>query len=502
MTAALGRSFLSLGVPNYRRYFIGQVVSLSGNWIQIVAETWLILTLTHSGVAVGLTTALQFAPILLFGAFGGLLADRFDKRRLLMLTQVAMVLPALLLWALAASGAVEPWMVFALVFARGTVNAIDNPTRQSFVIEMVGPERVVNAVSLNSVIVHCARMVGPAIAGILIATVGVELCFLLNALTFPVMVMALRRMDPGQLATPRPAGREPGALRAAMRYVAATPALAIPLAMMALVSTLAFNFQVLLPLLARFTFDGGPQSYAALVSAMGAGSIVGALVAGARGRVSTQMLIASSAAFGAFTLLAAAAPTLPLAAAALVLAGAASVTFAAGVNSTLQLEVEPAMRGRVMALYSVVFLGSTPIGGPLAGWLAQVAGPRAGLVMGAGAAVLAAGLALAALRSLPNSLAKGAAHQAAQPARIAEQTAIGHPDEADAPLAHPEQARVAAAGAVDAAGHAPQAGECTPQGARARARAHAAVAVMPGRRDNEPRPAGHRAPAEDGGHPA
>ncbi|CAN5123479.1 MFS transporter [soil metagenome] len=395
------RLFLSLGVPNYRRYFAGQIVSLSGNWIQIVAETWLILTLTHSGLAVGVTTALQFAPILLFGAFGGLLADRFDKRRLLMVTQVAMVVPAVALWALAASGAVEPWMVFALVFARGAVNAVDNPTRQSFVIEMVGPERVVNAVSLNSVIVHSARMVGPAIAGVLIATVGVEVCFLLNALTFPVMVMALRRMDPGQLVRPHPVGREAGALRAALRYVAATPALAIPLAMMALVSTLAFNFQVLLPLLARFTFDGGPESYAALVCAMGGGSVVGALVAGARGRASPAMLIGSSAAFGTFTLLAAAAPTLPLAVAALVLVGAASVTFAAGVNSTLQLEVEPAMRGRVMALYSVVFLGATPIGAPLAGWLAQTAGPRAGLLLGAAAALLAASLALAALRRRP-----------------------------------------------------------------------------------------------------
>ncbi len=384
---------------------MGQIVSLSGNWIQMVAETWLILTLTHSGVAVGLTAALQFAPILLFGAFGGLLADRVDKRRLLMVTQVAMVVPAVTLWALAASGAVEPWMVFALVFARGTVNAVDNPTRQSFVIEMVGPERVVNAVSLNSVIVHSARMVGPAIAGVLIATVGVELCFLLNAFTFPVMFVALRRMEPDRLARPRPAGRERGALRAALRYVAATPSLAVPLAMMALVGTLAFNFQVLLPLLARFTFDGGPESFAALVSAMGAGSVVGALAAGARGRASPRMLIGSSAAFGVFCLMTAAAPTLPLAAGALVLVGAASVTFAAGVNSTLQLEVEPAMRGRVMALYSVVFLGSAPVGGPLAGWLAEVAGPRAGLLLGAAAALLAAGLALAVARSPTKRLA-------------------------------------------------------------------------------------------------
>jgi MFS family permease len=390
VTAALRRPFLSLSVPNYRRYFTGQVVSLSGNWIQIVAETWLILQLTHSGIAVGVNTALQFAPMLLFGAFGGLLADRFDKRRVLMATQVAMVVPALTLFGLTVGGVIEPWMVFALVFSRGVVNAIDNPTRQSFVIEMVGADRVVNAVSLNSVIVQCARMVGPAIAGLLIAGVGVEPCFLLNALTFGVMFVALRRMDPLELTRPERAEREPGALRAAVRYVASTPALAVPLGMMALVGTLGFNFQVLLPLMAKFTFHGGPQTYAVLVCAMGAGSVVGALVAGARARVSSRLLVGASAAFGVSTLLAAAAPTLPLTVAALALTGAASVTFAAGVNSTLQLEVAPAMRGRVMALYSVVFLGSTPIGGPLSGWIAETVSPRAGLLMGAISALVAA----------------------------------------------------------------------------------------------------------------
>ena len=390
MTAALRLPFASLNVPNYRRYFVGQVVSLSGNWMQIVAEMWLILQLTNSGVAVGLTTALQFAPILLFGAYGGLLADRFDKRRLLMGTQVAMVAPSLALWALVASGAVEPWMVMALVFARGTVNALDNPTRQSFVIEIVGADRVVNAVSLNSVIVHCARLVGPAVAGVVIATAGVGPCFLLNAVSFVAMLVALRRMEPAALDRPRPVARERGALRAALRYVARTPALAVPLVMMALVSTLGFNFQVLLPLLARFTFDGGPETYALLASSMAVGSLIGALVSSARGRVSSQLLIGASAAFAGFSLLAAGLSSLTLVVIALALVGASAVTFAAGVNSTLQLEVEPAMRGRVMALYSVVFLGSTPIGGPLVGWLAETAGPRSGLLLAAAAALAAA----------------------------------------------------------------------------------------------------------------
>ena len=311
VTAALQRPFASLSVPNYRRYFTGQVVSLSGNWVQIVAETWLILQLTDSALAVGVNTALQFAPLLLFGAFGGLLADRFDKRRLLMVTQAAMVAPAVALFALAVLGVVQPWMVFALVFLRGSVLAVDNPTRQSFVIEMVGPDRVVNAVSLNSALVHMARMAGPAVAGVLIVTVGVEPCFLVNAATFVAMLVALRRMHPSELdAAGALAAARRGALREALRYVARTPALAVPLGMMALVGTLAFNFQVLLPLLARFSFHGGAGRLRDAGDRDGRRLGVGALVAGARGRVSPRLLIVSSAAFGICTLLAALAPTL------------------------------------------------------------------------------------------------------------------------------------------------------------------------------------------------
>ena len=295
MTAALRRSVSSLSVPNYRRYFAGQVISVSGNWMQIVAEVWLILKLTGSGTAVGLTAALQFAPILLFGAFGGMLADRVPKRKLLMFTQAAMVVPALSLLALYATGAVEPWMVFALVFLRGTINSIDNPTRQSFAIEMVGEDRVVNAVSLNSVIVHASRIAGPAVAGIVISVWGVGPCFALNSASFVAMLVALHAMNPAELETPPLVARERGALRAALRYVRATPALRVPLLMMALVGMLSFNFIVLLPLLARFSFDGGASSYAGLMTAMGIGSVIGALVAGARGRVSNRLLVRSSA---------------------------------------------------------------------------------------------------------------------------------------------------------------------------------------------------------------
>src|SRR6185436_2846246 len=253
MSAGLRRSFDSLNVPNYRRYFAGQIVSISGNWMQMVAEVWLVLSLTGSGLAVGLTTALQFLPILLFGAWGGVLADRFPKRKLLMVTQALMAIPALVLLALTAGGAVAPWMVFVLVFLRGSINAVDNPTRQSFAIEMVGPDRVVNAVSLNSVLVHSARLVGPTLAGLLIVSVGVEPCFALNALTFAAMIVALWLMDPRELRTPPRIEREPGAVRAGLRYVRHTPELAVPLGLMALVGTFGLNFQVTLPLLARFT---------------------------------------------------------------------------------------------------------------------------------------------------------------------------------------------------------------------------------------------------------
>jgi MFS family permease len=390
VSAGLARTFASLRVPNYRRYFGGQVVSLTGNWMQNVAEMWLVVQLTGSGVSVGLTAGLQFLPILLFGAWGGLLADRIPKRRLLMVTQALMALPALALWALTTSGSVEIWMVYALVLVRGAVNAVDNPARQSFAIEMVGADRVVNAVALNSVIIHTARILGPAAGGLVIALLGVGPCFLVNALSFAAMLVALRTMNPRQLHTPPVAARARGQLRSGLAYVARTPGLRIPLAMMAVVGTLSFNFQVLLPLLASFTWHGTAALYTAFAVAMGVGSVAGALAAGARGRVGPRLLVGAAAAFGVAELLVAAAPTIPLQLAALIPLGAVSVTFAAGVNSSLQLAVEPAMRGRVMALYSIVFLGSTPIGAPLVGWIAEVGGPRAGLVLGGLAALLAA----------------------------------------------------------------------------------------------------------------
>ena len=301
-----------------------------------------------------------------------------------------MALPAVALWGLTAGGAIEAWMVFALVLVRGSVLAIDNPARQAFVMEMVGPDRVVNAVALNSVVVHTARILGPAAAGALIALIGVAACFAVNAATFAVMVVALRLMDPALLERTEVVPRARGQLRAALAYVRRTPALRIPLAMMVVAGVVSFNFQVLLPLLASQTWHGTAATYATLTAAMGVGSVLGALVAGARGTVTPRLLVGSAALFGVAELLVALAPTFELQALALVPLGAASVTFAAGVNSSLQLAAEPTLRGRVLALYSIVFLGSTPIGAPLVGWLAEVAGPRSGLYAGAAAAFAAA----------------------------------------------------------------------------------------------------------------
>jgi MFS family permease len=399
---ALARSFASLSVPNYRRYFFGQIVSLSGTWMQTVGELWLVLTLTGSALAVGVTTALQFTPILLFGAWAGVLADRMDKRRLLIITQTAMAIPAVVLWLLAATGVVEPWMVFAVVFTRGAVNAIDNPARQSFVVELVGPSRVVNAVGLNSAIVQTARVAGPALAGVVIATLGVSTAFLINAISFIAMIVALRGMRPELLERSEPMPRRSGQLRSALRYVRATPSLLIPLTLTAVVGTLSFNFQTLLPLLARFTFHGHAGTYAALTTAMGVGAVGGALMASARRTVGPRLVTGAALTFGGLLVAAASAPDLALEVAVLVFTGAASVTFASSVNSMLQLKVRPSMRGRVMALYSVVFLGSNPIGGPLMGWIASVAGPRAGLVVGAVAAIASALIARAAFARLPD----------------------------------------------------------------------------------------------------
>ena len=397
----LTRMFRSLRTRNYRLWFLGQTVSQSGTWMQSVAQYWLVLQLTHSAFDLGITAALQFTPVLVFGTVGGLLADRFDKRRLLLVTQTAFTVQAVALWALVASGSVQLWMVWALALLFGFINVVDNPSRQSFVMEMAGREDLANAIALNSVIVNVSRIVGPAIAGVLIATVGLSWAFLANAISFAAVIGALYAMRPADLHRRPPVTRAKGQIRAGLRYAWGAWELRVPLLMMAVIGTLAYNFSVILPLYAHDIFQRGAGTYSALTVAMGVGALAGGLVVASRRRPSYRLLVLVSLAFGVLILAVAVAPTLPLALVLLALMGAASLMFIALANSLLQLNSSGAMRGRVMSLWAIVFLGSTPIGAPLIGFVAEHYGARIALGVGGVATVLVAlwaGLALRRIR--------------------------------------------------------------------------------------------------------
>jgi MFS family permease len=404
MTARLlgaGRvTFAALAVPNYRRYLRGQAVSLIGTWMQMTAQAWLVLTLTHSSTALGLVVALQTLPVLLAGPYGGVIADRVDKLALMTVLQISMGVQALLLGVLTVTGAVEVWHIAVLAALLGLTNAFENPARQSFMLEMVGAEHLRNAVSLNSVTVNVARAVGPAVAGILIATVGTGVCFLVNAASFIVVVTSLRRLDRRALQPSPPAPREPGQLRAGLRYVASTPDIGVPLLMMALAGMLAYEFQVSLPVMAQDALGSDAAGFGFMTAAMGVGSVVGGLLVAARGGIGLRRMTVAAAALGMALAFAALAPSLPVELAALALVGGASITFMSTGNATMQLTAAPEMRGRVMSLWFVAFQGSTPIGGPIVGWVMAAAGARAGLGLGAVTCLLVAALGAVAVRHL------------------------------------------------------------------------------------------------------
>jgi MFS family permease len=392
------QTFAALAVPNYRRYIAGQSVSLIGTWMQMAAQSWLVLTLTGSATALGLIVALQTLPVLLLGPYGGVIADRIDKRRLMVVLQGAMGVQALVLAALTIAGVVQVWEIGALALALGLNNAFENPARQSFMLEMVGPENLRNAVSLNSVLVNVARTIGPAVAGVLIATVGEGWCFLFNALSFVAVIGSLLSLDETAIHRSPPSGNRPGQLREGLRYVRRSPELATPLLMMALVGALAYEFQVSLPVMASTGLHVGATGYGFMTASMGAGAVVGGLFVAARGRTGLPTLIGASAAFGVVLALAALAPNLGVELLALALAGAASISFMSTGNSTLQLAAAPQMRGRVMSLWFVAFQGSTPIGGPIVGFVMAWAGARAGLGLGGITCLVVAMLGLLALR--------------------------------------------------------------------------------------------------------
>jgi MFS family permease len=372
-------TFAALSVPNYRLYFGGQATSLAGTWMQMTAQSWLVLTLTHSSTALGVVIGLQTLPVLLLGPYGGVIADRVDKRRLSIILQGAMGVQALLLGVLTVTGEVRYWQIGVLAALLGLNNAFENPARQSFMLEMVGPEHLRNAVSLNSVMANTARVVGPAIAGILIATVGIGICFLLNAVSFAAVIASLLAMDRSALNPSKPTPRAKGQLREGFRYVRSSPELLVPLLMMGAAGCLTYEFQVTLPVMATRGLHVGSTGFGFMTASMGIGAVLGGLLVAARGKIGLRPLTIAATGFGGALALATLAPSLPLELLALPLVGWGSISFMSMGNSTLQLTAAPDMRGRVMSLWFVAFQGSTPIGGPLVGWLMAVAGARAGL---------------------------------------------------------------------------------------------------------------------------
>jgi MFS family permease len=388
-------TFRALRNRNYRLYYAGGVVSNTGTWMQRVAQDWLVLQLSgNSGVALGITTGLQFLPILLFGPVGGMLADRYSKRKLLVLTQAFMGLVALVLAILDLTGVVEVWHVYVLALLLGLGTAVDNPTRQSFVIEMVGRDDLPNAVGLNSASFNLGRVFGPALAGLLIEVFDTGPVFLLNAVSFLAVIYALTRMRADELQPAPRAGRGPGQILEGIRYVRSRPDLLMVLALVFFVGTFGLNFQLTTALMATEVFGMGAGEFGLLGSIMAVGSLAGALLAARRGRPRLRLLLLAAFAFGAIEVLAGLMPTYLAFAVILVPVGLTALTFITAANSTMQLAVDPVMRGRVMALYTAVFFGGTPFGAPMVGAIAEAFGARWSLISGglvsATAAVVAA----------------------------------------------------------------------------------------------------------------
>jgi MFS family permease len=395
------RTFSSVGSSrNYRLFFFGQIVSVTGSWFNAAASSVLVLQLSHDGVALGINTALLFLPVLLFGPLGGVLADHHDRRRILIGTQAAASVVALAMWGLVLTDVIELWMVYSLSLAAGIVIAIDNPARQSLMVDLVGSKNLTNAVSLNSAVFTGARVVGMALAGELIHLSGLATCFLIDGVTYGAVIVALLSMTPDDFHEQQERRTERGRLGRGFRYVWETPELRRPVLVMTVVFTLAFNFMVLLPLLAYRTFDGDARTFGFLSACAGAGMFIGAIAMANRATHPTpRRLAAFAAAFGLLLSIEAVMPTLELALVGLIPVGIAGMGFAITANATLQLTSRPDMRGQVMAIYGMVFLGSTPIGAPIVGWVAESLGARAGFLVG-GLASLAVGAAALWIGSL------------------------------------------------------------------------------------------------------
>ena len=387
-------TFRALSNHNYRLYAAGGVVSNTGTWMQRVAQDWLVLQLTaNSGTALGITTGLQFLPILLLSPYAGLVADRFPKRRVLQVTQLMMAGPALILGLLAVTGVVETWHVYVLAFVFGIGTAFDAPARQSFVSEMVGPDDVTNAVGLNSASFNVARLVGPALAGLAIAALGggataTGWVILLNALSYGSVIFVLQRMNVDDLDSPVPQVREKGMIRDGLRYVRGRPDLMMILAIVFFAGTFGLNFQMTSALMATEVFHKGASECGVLGSIMAIGSLAGALLAARRGQPRHRLVILSAIAFGLAEIVAGLLPTYLVFAVWLPVLGLTALTMITAANATIQLSVAPQLRGRVMALYMMIFMGGTPLGAPIVGWVGETFGARWTLIGGGGMTVL------------------------------------------------------------------------------------------------------------------
>ena len=390
----------SLRQRNYRLFFFGQLVSVAGTWMQTVAQSFVVLDLTHSGTQLGLTSAARFLPMFVFGPLGGVFADRMDRRRVLYVTQTLSGLLAGVFAVTVGTHSIRLWIVYLLALALGFVNVFDNPARQSFISEMVSAEDLPNAVTLNSVAMNMARVLGAALGGVIAAAIGLALCFTVNALSFGAVLVSLAAMRGSELFPAKRVSKQKKQVRQGLQYVRNTPELLIPLLMIAVIGTLAWEFQVSLPLMASKVFHGGAASYGVMASVMGGGAVVGGLISAARSRPRARALCVAAIGWGIAILAAAVAPSFALELTALVFVGYGSITFNSLAKTTLQLTAKPEMRGRVMALWALAWLGSTPIGGPIVGWAGQAFGARWALVIGGVAALACGVLALPALTRL------------------------------------------------------------------------------------------------------
>ncbi|TIC88480.1 MFS transporter [Nocardioides sp. GY 10113] len=386
--------------PNYRLYFAGSVVSNVGTWMQRVAQDWLVLTIPGNGGAeLGITTGLQFLPVLLLSPYAGVIADRFPKRRMLQLTQATMALAALGLGLIAASGHAQTWHVYALALAFGVGSAFDAPARQAFVSEMVGPADVTNAVGLNSAAFNTARLLGPALAGLMIGALGGGMratgwVILLNALSYLAVIAQLERMDVTRLHAPRPVARQPGMLREGVAYLRTQPKMMMILVVVFFAGTFGMNFQLTSALMATEVFGKGAGEFGLLGSALAVGSLSGALLAAGRVRVRLRLILGAAIAFGAAEIVAGLMPTYATFMLVCPLIGLSTITLLNSANATLQVEADPALRGRVMALYMTIVMGGTPLGSPVVGWIGETYGARWTLVLGGTLVIAGVGLAL------------------------------------------------------------------------------------------------------------